>query len=242
MLGVLNTVQWSDDETVSENVSRILQGAFQPATLRAGTPLATEIFLGKKVARPEIDRVHPSLRSFADRLASHVQTHTREFKLASKRLEEKIVTAQAIQARFAENATLMFAWSCVLSKLDQQLAKNASGPKWERDKLAGLHFMHLAHETIEKNVRALTRNSDDSMKRAAEAAYAWVDALPNEEFYIHEASPNAEGTGHPTQEAYIKQFPEHGDPFVPGSEDDATGGDGAVRTAEPTGKAAKKKA
>ena len=230
MLGVLNTVQWSDDETLSENVSRILSGAFKPATVKQGTPLATEIFLGKKVSKPEITRVHPSLRSFAERLAANVQTHTREFKLASKRLEEKIVNAQAVQARLADNATLLFAWACVLAKLDHQLAKGAKGPKWDRDKLAGLHFMHLAHEQFEENVRLLSRNSDDSMRRAAEAAFEWVATLPNERFYIHEASPNAEGTGHPVQEDYIKQFPEHGEPHTPRPEA-AASGDGSTSSA-----------
>ncbi|MGB3543128.1 MAG: acyl-CoA dehydrogenase family protein [Rubrivirga sp.] len=228
MLGLLNTVQWSDEETVGENATRILKGAFQPQTIKAGTPIATEIFLGKKVAKPEVSRVHPSLRSFADRLASHVQTHTREFKLASRRLEEKIVTAQVTQARLADNAVLMFAWSAVLSKLDQQLAEGATGEKWERDKLAGLHFMHIAHERIVANVKALTVNSDDSMRRAAQAALDWVETLPNEDFYIQEASPIAADTGHPVQEAYIKQFPEHGEPYTPRPDDSASMGDGAV--------------
>ncbi len=230
MLGVLNTVQWSDDETLPENVGRILKGAFTPATVRQGAPLATEIFLGKKVAKPEVTRVHPSLRSFAERLAAHVQTHTREFKLASKALEEKIVTAQAVQARLADNAVWMFAWSCVLSKLDQQLAQGPHDARWDRDKLAGLHFMHMAHERIVANVRALHQNSDDSMRRAAEAALAWVATLPNADFYIHESSPIAEGTGHPVQQAYIKQFPETGEPFVPRPADEAASGDGASVT------------
>ena len=237
MLGVLNTVQWDEDETAGENARRILAGAFKPSTIKQGTPLATEIFLGKKVARPDVTRVHPSLRSFADRLAGHVQTHTREFKLASKRLEEQIVTAQTIQARLADNAVLMFAWSCVLAKLDQQLANGASGPKWDRDKLAGLHFMHMAHERIIANVRALTQNSDDSMRRAAEAALAWVDTLPNEEFYIHESSPSAKGTGHAVQDEFIKQFPEDAAPFVPrpdGFTGEYASGDGAVAEAEPS--------
>ncbi|WP_412063167.1 acyl-CoA dehydrogenase family protein [Rubrivirga sp. IMCC45206] len=233
MLGVLNTVQWSADETAGENLSRIVGGALKPATIKAGTPLATEIFLGKKVAKPEINRVHPSLRSFADRLASHVQTHTREFKLASKRMEEKIVTAQVTQARLADNATLMFAWACTLSKLDQQIARGASGAEWERDKAAGLHFMHLAHERILANVRGLSTNSDDSMRRTAAAALAFVDTMPNEDFYIHESSPTAKGTGHPVQEAYIKQFPEDGAPFVPRPDGEVTSGDGAVAPATP---------
>ncbi|MEM0962547.1 MAG: acyl-CoA dehydrogenase family protein [Bacteroidota bacterium] len=228
MLGLLNTVQWSDDETVGENVSRILSGAFKPSTVRAGTPIATEIFLGKKVSKPQITRVHPSLRSFAERLAGHVQTHTREFKLASRRLEERIVTAQVVQARLADSAVWMFAWSCVLSKLDQQLASGASGERWERDKMAGLHFMHLAHEIIETNVRELNRNSDDSMRRAAAAALAWVDTLPNSDFAIQEASPVAQGTGMEVQEAFIKQFPEHGEPFTPRPDDIGVAGDGAA--------------
>ena len=237
MLGVLNTVQWSDNETLGENTSRILAGAFKPATVKAGLPLATEIFLGKKVSKPEVTRVHPSLRSFADRLADHVQTHTREFKLASKRMEEEIVTAQATQARFADNATLMFAWSCVLSKLDHQLATNASGAEWERDRAAGLHFMTMAHERIVANVRELHRNSDESMRRAAAAALDFVATLPNEDFYIQESSPVAKGTGHPVQEDFIKQFPEDGAPFVPRPE--GTAGDGAVAPAEPAKKTAK---
>ena len=233
MLGVLNTVQWSDDETVGENTARILGGAFKPATVKAGLPLATEIFLGKKVSKPSVTRVHPSLRSFADRLAAHVQTHTREFKLASKKMEEQIVTAQVTQARFADNATLMFAWACVLAKLDRQLAEGASGAEWDRDRLAGLHFMHMAHERIEANVRGLHKNSDESMRRAAAAALDYVETLPDADFYIHESSPTHRDLGHPVQEDFIKQFPETGAPFVPRPDDAATAGDGAVSEAEP---------
>ena len=231
MLGVLNAVQWDGEETVAENAARIAKGAFKPQTVRAGTPLAAEIFLGVKKARPDLARVHPSLRSFADRLGRHVQTHTRVFKVVSKEKEEEIVTAQATQARLADSATQMFAWACVLSKLDQQLADGASGPRWERDKAAGLHFMSLAHERIQHNVRELETNSDASMRRAAAAAYAWADTLPNADYYIHESSPTAKGTGHPVPTDFIKQFPETGEPFVPTPDD--TTGDGASRKTAP---------
>ena len=232
MLGVLNTVQWDDEQSFQDNVSRILGGAFKPATIKAGTPLATEIFLGKKVAAPALTRVHPSLRSFADRLAGHVQTHTREFKLASKRMEEQIVTAQATQARLADSATQMFAWACVLSKLDQMIANGVSGAEWEHAKASGLHFMDLAHERITRNVRELSRNPDASMRRAAAAAYAFMDTKPNAEFYVHESSPTHGGTGHAVSEAFIKQFPETGEPFVPAPVGGDGAGDGAsVRTA-----------
>ncbi len=223
MLGVLNTVQWDDEATFQENLGRILGGAFKPATIRAGAPLATEIFLGRKVKAPALGRLHPTLQSFADRLAEHVRTHTREFKLASKRMEEEIVTAQATQARLADSATQMFAWACVLSKLDQMIAEGASGTDWEHARTAGLHFMDLAHERITRNVRELNRNPDASMRRAAAAAFAWTETLPNADFYIHESSPTAKGTGHAVSEAFIKQFPESGAPYVP----DAAAGDGA---------------
>ncbi|HLT47732.1 MAG TPA: acyl-CoA dehydrogenase family protein [Rubricoccaceae bacterium] len=233
MLGVLNTVQWDEEQGFADNLTRILTGAVKPQTVRAGAPLAAEIYLGKKVSRPALERLHPSLRSFGERLASHVQRHTRAFKLASKRLEEAIVGRQAVQARLADNATLLFAWTCVLAKLDRLMARGASGPKWERDKAAGLYFMHMAHEQIEENLRRLERNSDAAMERAAVAALGWVETLPNADYYIHEASPNAAGTGHPVQEDYIKQFPGDGAPYVP-RPDEAPAGDGARRAAPAT--------
>ncbi len=228
MLGVLNTVQWDDEQGLAENVQRIVSGALRPATIRAGTPLAAEIFLGRKVAKPEFETLHPALRSFADRLAAHVQNHTRVFKLTSKRLDKEIVTAQATQARLADNAVLMFAWACVLSKLDRLMTEGASGAKWERDKAAGLYFLHMAHEEIEANLRELDHNADPAMRRAAAAAIGWVDTLPAEQFYVHEASPSAAGTGHPVETAHIKQFPGDGDPFVP-SGDGAVGDGASVR-------------
>ncbi len=224
MLGVLNTVQWDDEQSFQDNVSRILGGTFTAKTVKAGTPLAAEIFLGKKVPAPALTRVHPSLRSFADRLANHVRTHTREFKLASKRMEEAIVTAQATQARLADSATQMFAWSCVLSKLDQMIANGVSGAEWEHAKASGLHFMDLAHERITRNVRELNRNPDASMRRAAAAAYAYMDQKPDADYYVHESSPTHTGKGHAVATAFIKQFPETGEPFVPTT---AVSGDGA---------------
>jgi hypothetical protein len=234
MLGLLNAVQWDGEETATENLGRIFGNAFKPATVRAGTPIAAELYLGKKVPKSDVARVHPSLRTFADRLARHAQNHTMIFKKASKALEDEIVGRQAVQARLADNAILMFAWACVLSKLDHEMARGASGAKWDRDKAAGLFFLHMAHETIEENNRKVLKNSDDSMRRAAAAAIAWVDTMPNEEFYVHESSPVAAGTGHPIQTAYVKQFPGDGEPFVP-TGNDATGasGDGAAVQAEP---------
>jgi len=225
MLGVLNTVQWDEEQPFTENVGRILSGVFKPATIRAGVPLGAEVFLGKKVARPSLSRLHPSLQSFADRLSKQVQNLTRAFKVASKKNEQDIVGRGAIHARLADSAVHLFAWACVLSKLDQQMVQGAAGAKWERDKAAGILFMHMAHDEVNKNLRELEHNADDAMKRAAAAAMAWVETLPSEQFYIHEASPNAHGAGRTVQTAYIKQFPGGGEPFTPKPE--GAGGDGA---------------
>ena len=239
MLGLLNAVQWDGEETPGENLARIFGNAFKPSTVKAGTPIAAELYLGKRVPKSDVGRVHPSLRTFADRLARHAQNHTMVFKKASKALEDEIVGRQAVQARLADNAILMFAWACVLSKLDHEMASGASGTEWERNKAAGLYFLHTAHETIEENNRKVMTNSDDSMRRAAAAAIAWVDEMPNEDFYIHESSPVAAGTGHPVQTAYVKQFPGDGEPYTPttdapeASGDGAVAGDGATVQAEP---------
>lgn len=238
MLGVMNAVEWDEDAKAWNNITRIAASAVSPEIVKKGAPLASEIFLGVKKRKPSIERLHPLLKGQAKRLAEHVQTHTREFKVASKRLEEKIVTAQNTQARLADNAILMYAWTCVLSKMDQQLRRGDYGPAFERDKAAGLHFMRLADIQIRENIRRLTDNADRTMSAAAAAQFAYNDTLPNSEFYIHESSPAARGTGRPITKNNIVQFP--GDSFKPGQ---AGGGDGAAQgepATTPSPKAKKK--
>ncbi|MEL6444814.1 MAG: acyl-CoA dehydrogenase family protein [Bacteroidota bacterium] len=210
MLGVLNAVEWDDESGFQSNVTRILAGAFSPSIVKKGVPLATEIFLGRKVAQPDFVALHPSLGAWGRKLTQHIQEHTRQFKLTSKRLEEKVVTAQATQARLADNAVLMFAWTASLAKLDQQMMQGARGAGWERDLHAALYFMEYADQKIRANVKALTDNIDGAMHRAAEAAIRHSDTLPNDRFYIPESSPVAKGEGKPVPTANIRQFP--GDP------------------------------
>ena len=144
-----------------------------------------------------------------------------------------------MQARLADNAVLMFVWSCVLSKLDQQIASGASGAEWERDKAAGLHFMHMAQETIEENNRLADAQLGrlDAPRGRGRHRAGWR-RCPTSDYYIHESSPNAEGTGHPIQHAYVKQFPGDGEPYVPIDEalaarEESASGDGASVEASP---------
>ncbi len=119
----------------------------------------------------------------------------------------------------------MYAWACVLSKLDMQLRKGERGAAFERDKAAALHFLRLADLQIRENNRGLTRNADASMVDAAKAQYAVTDAQANEEFYIHESSPTDKGTGKPIQTQFVKQFP--GEAYI---QEGGSLGDGAPAT------------
>lgn len=180
---------------------------FKPGVFRAAIPLALELFLGIRKRKPQITKVHDSLRSHADRLAKLVQEHSHQFKQASKRYKEKIIERQTVQARLADIAMWIHAYACTLSKLDRDIRKGDSSEEFQRDKTAGLHFLDIAEREIEKNFADLYRNTDESMLTAADAALKFSDTLPNSDFYIPEGSPNAKGTGKTPNQDGIKQFP-----------------------------------
>ncbi len=225
MLAIKQALGWDRDQSPVENLQRIVRNAFNPALLRRAVPLAAELFLGIRPEAPRIRRVHPSLRPWADRLARLVQQHTHYFKLLSKWEGDAIVTRQAQQARLADNAMYLFALSAALSDMDRQLRQGASGVAFEKDRAAFEHLFDLLEIRIQQNLGLLRRNGDASMRRAAQATLRYVDTLPNQDYYIHEASPVAKGTGKPVQKEHIKQFP--GDRYV------TAGGNGAPAASSP---------
>ena len=135
---------------------------------------------------------------------------------AGKRYEDALFSRQVVQARIADTGIYLHAWACTLSKLDKDIrahAGNGEGDlEFQRDKAAALHFFDLAETWIDKNIRELTVNADDTMQAAAIAALKHNDTLPNSEFAIPERSPNAAGTGRKLKQDGIKQFP--GDRYV----------------------------
>src|SRR6185437_996143 len=143
----------------------------------------------------------------AHALARAIAEHSHQFKLASKHYGEQIISRQTVQARLADSAMWIHAWGCTLSKLDHELRTYASGIKFDRDHAAALHFMAMAQNEIHRAHQDLFKNADDSMKVAAMAALRYSDTLPNNQFAIPEASPNAQGTGKRLPQAGIKQFP-----------------------------------
>lgn len=212
MISIRDALTWKHEENVSQNFTRILTNALDPRILQRAVPLATQLFLGVRPPLPRITAVDPSLQGYADRLAHLVQQHAYYFKMVSKWHREDIIQHQATQARIADNATYLFAMACSLSKMDHQIRKNEQGPAFERDEAALEHFFDLAEIAILNNIRGLKRNADDSMRRAAQAAMAYTETLPNDAFFIHEASPVAKGTGRRLPTEHIRQFPGEGMP------------------------------
>ncbi|MBS0188344.1 MAG: acyl-CoA dehydrogenase family protein [Planctomycetes bacterium] len=207
MLSVKNALGWSKDEGFGANIGRILKNSTNFKLLRAAVPLGTEIFLGIRRALPAVPRVHDSLRTQAQRLSWLIREHSHQFKRASKRYEEAIITRQCVQARLADNAMWLHAFACTLSKLDQDLRRGGDGTEFERDKAAAMHFFDMAENAFYVNIRELSENSDDTMLKAAAAAIKHSDSQPNSDFAIPEKSPIAKGTGRVPKQDGIKQFP-----------------------------------
>ncbi|MFW5973593.1 MAG: acyl-CoA dehydrogenase family protein, partial [Bacteroidota bacterium] len=218
MLSIQEALSWDDDVPAGDNVMRILANALDLRVLRRAVPLAAQLFLGVRPPAPDITGAHSNLSRFSARLARMIQRHAQYFKLVSKWHREKIVQRQAPQARIADNAVILFALSASLARMDLQLRSNSRGAEFERDKAAFEHLFDLFEMDFYRNLGELRQNADESMRKAARFARQHNDTLPNERFYIHEASPVAAGEGRTIQSESIRQFP--GDRY-------RAGGDGA---------------
>jgi hypothetical protein len=247
MISVQEALLWDTDESIGENLSRMLKAGTNPTVLSKAIPLGAQLFLGLKPSAPEIRSVHPALRDEADRLAKLVRKHSHYFKLTSKWEREEIVKRQAQQARVADNAIYLFALTSALSKMDDQLRTGEYGPEFERDRAAFEYLFDWFELKIERNCGELRDNADESMREAAEAALRYTDTLPNEDYYIHEGSPLGRDAGKTPPSEHIKQFPGEGqDPRAidrePGEtadlelddlEEQAASGDGAPEKPKP---------
>ena len=222
MLGIQEAMTWQKGESFTDNLTRIVANARNPAVRNRAVPLAAELFLGVKAPPPDVNGVYPSLRPFADRLARLIRKHSHSFKMVSRRHREEIIKRQVMQSRLADNAVMLFGLTAVLSKMDRQIRAGESGPGFDRDKTAFRHLFDLFEIEILKNINALRWNADDSMRVASAAARRHNDTLPNSDYYIHETSPVAAGTGKQTPGEPIRQFP--GDRAT----DEAAGSNGKV--------------
>ncbi len=217
MIGIQEAVAWQSDESVGDNMRRILTNARNSTIMMRALPLAAQLFLGVMPSAPEVNGVYPSLKPFSDRLGSLIRTHSHYFKLVSKWHREEIIKRQTVQARLADNAVMLYALTASLSKMDMQIRAGDSGPAFDRDKTAFRHLFDLFEVAIAENIEELRHNADQSMRVASDAARRHNDTLPNADFYIHEASPIAAGTGKEPPKEHIKQFPGASTPEKAGS-------------------------
>ncbi len=220
MVGIQQALTWDADDTVAANITRILGNGLRPELMRRAIPLGAQVFFGVKPVKPIIKGFHPLLEKYTNRLAVLIQKHGHYFKLASKWYREEIVKRQTVQARLADNAMYIFALTTSLSKMDAQIRNGDYGPVFERDRTALAHLFDLLELDFYTNIGELKKNADESMRHAADAARKHSDTLPNEDFYIHESSPIAKGTGKPISTENIRQFP--------GEASIDAGGDGAA--------------
>lgn len=206
MFGIQEAVSWNLETDVSSNVKRIATNLADPRLLKRAIPLAAQLFAGYRPGAPQIKSVHDSLRDQTNRLSNLIQHHSHSFKMASKWFREDIVTRQAVQARLANSAMYLFALSASLSKMDSLIRNKDRSVDYERDAAAFEHVFDLLEKMIRDDLGDIRTSSDKSMLKAASAARRQNDLLPNEDFYIHEASPIAAGTGKPVRPELFKRF------------------------------------
>jgi hypothetical protein len=81
----------------------------------------------------------------------------------------------------------------------------------------------MAKREAKRSLAALFHNDDHVMLAAADAALKHMEMLPSAEYAIHEASPNAKGTGRKPAQDGIAQFPGNATPS-PGTPGEGRGG------------------
>jgi len=207
MIGIQQALLWDKDESPGDNVQRLVRNGLNPSILSRAIPLGLQLFFGVKPAAPAIQSAHPLLESYAKRLSRLVQVHSHAFKMVSKWEREEIVLRQAQQARIADNAIYLFVLATSLSRMDHLMRNAARDLAFERDRAAFAHLFDLLEETVHQNISQTRHHNDEGMRRAAETAMAYMERLPMDNFYVHEASPSAQGKGKPVTTAHIPQFP-----------------------------------
>jgi len=81
---------------------------------------------------------------------------------------EVFLTSQYMHERLADMACDIYFAACTLSRLDTMLQKRSSiPPEWNRDVIAGRHFLKIAFRRIRQNLVSLTEHDDASTTQTA---------------------------------------------------------------------------
>ena len=139
-----------------------------------------------------------------------IQEHSHHVKLMFKEHEERLISNQTIQARLSMSALWIHAMTCTLSRCDANLRAGLDGAAAERELAIVEHLCAIARSEQAAELRALFVNIDASMKKAAAAAFAASDLLPNSGYSIPEKTPDQKFFGNgrdiPSQQSQIPQF------------------------------------
>lgn len=184
----------------------IQDNAKNPKFWGKGMKVGLEMFLGLRNPAPSITLLSPQLIELQTILENLVREFSHQAKLMMKDHKDTLVTKQNIQRRISLCAVYLFAITSVLSRLDYSIRSGKKGDELDYETKIADYFVRYAEIEINKQIRELRENADESMLAAAAAARKFIDTLPNSDYVIPEKSPNAKGTGRVVDLKYIKQF------------------------------------
>jgi len=176
--------------------------------ISAALRIGAELFLGILPGKPQIYALHPTLSEHTGALQTHIQRFSHAVKMMFKQHAEKLITAQMIQARLSWSVTWIHAMACSLARIDQSIRRGVNGKELEDERTIVEYVCTIAGEEIDRNLRGLKHNSDHKIKQTSDVAARQMNALPNGDFAIPEATPDksAHGSGFRQDQSTIPQF------------------------------------
>ncbi|MFO0961450.1 MAG: acyl-CoA dehydrogenase family protein [Phycisphaerales bacterium] len=180
--------------------------------LGAAMQIGSELFLGVRRPLPSFRSADPRLAAMMHETMMRIREFSHQVKQMFKEWEDKLVTEQTIQARLSRCAICIHAMVCSLSKLDRNLRAGLDGEALAYETAVVEHLCALMNMEIETELRALRVNTDETMKRAADAVARRIDTLPNKDFSIPERTPDmqARGSGRTLRPVDVAAIPDFG--------------------------------
>ncbi|MEW6745764.1 MAG: acyl-CoA dehydrogenase family protein [Planctomycetota bacterium] len=175
---------------------------------KAAAQIGAELFLGVKRPAPRVTRLHPKLDSLARDLEQRVQEFSHQVRLMFKEHREKLVTNQMIQYRLSMTAMWLYAMVSSLAKVDRSLRNSKDEHAVDDEVTIVRHLCAMGGEEIDNCLRALRKNTDETMRACAAVARHYEKTLPNSSYVIPEKTPDKEafGTGIVPDQTHIPQF------------------------------------
>jgi len=132
-------------------------------------------FIGRRLAVrthvPTVPIVTPLLRPLAERLGRRVSRLARAVEHVLMKYREEVLERQYVQERIADAAIALMTASCVLARLDHELATNTAS---DLDRQAAELYLSMANRRFDQALVDLDHNDDAQTTTTANAALrAW---------------------------------------------------------------------